>query len=274
MSIDDIFAAFKAKYPKHKYNTPFQIRSYLLKDSRICSMGKTSCYALVKWDVYTGTIRDLIYETLEDFDTPLTAEELLPYICEQYNTSAKNIRSTIQSDKSGRFIFFNTGHIGISSKNYDNEYIEAYSSKHNCRRRTTRKSFEERLKEYEHYLQTHHHQPLFTGTDEEKVLYRWYNNVVNKCVTITPEREAEFNAMVQRNEAYMINGTEYAFYRRCDDYKVYLDDNMELPTLDTEPSLYRWFHNNYKSYMSFEDRRKGYFEDLISYIESYGFVVR
>ena len=122
-------------------------------------------------------------------------------------------------------------------------------------------------------MQTHHHQPLFIGTDEEKVLYRWYNNVINKCVTITPEREAEFNAMVQRNEAYMINGTEYAFYRRCDDYKVYLDENMELPTLDTEPSLYRWFHNNYKSYMSFEDRRKGYFEDLISYIESYGFVI-
>ena len=274
MSVDEIFKEFKQKYPDHKYTDSKSIRPYLQRNAGILPIGKTSCYTLDKWDVYTGTIRDLIYETLEDFDTPLTAEELLPYICEQYNTSVKNIRSTIQSDKSGRFIFFNTGHIGISSKNYDNEYIEAYSSKHNCRRRTTRKSFEERLKEYEHYLQTHHHQPLFTGTDEEKVLYRWYNNVINKCVTITPEREAEFNAMVQRNEAYMINGTEYAFYRRCDDYKVYLDDNMELPTMDTEPSLYRWFHNHYKLYVSFEDRRKDYFEDLISYIESYGFVVR
>ena len=273
LSIDEIFATFKAKYPTHKYNNPSQIRSYLLKDNRICSIGKTSNYALVKWDVYTGTIRDLLYETLENSNDPLTIEELLPYICCKYNTNAKSLKATILSDKTGRFVYFDTGHVGISSKMHTESYIGIAQESNNCRKRIERKSFEERLKEYEFFLQTHHHQPLFTGTDEERVLYRWYNNVVNKCVTITPEREAEFNAMVQRNEAYMINGTEYAFYRRCDDYKVYLDDNMELPTMDTEPSLYRWFHSHYKSYMSFEDKRKSYFEDLISYIESYGFVI-
>ena len=122
-------------------------------------------------------------------------------------------------------------------------------------------------------MHTHHHQPLFTGTDEERVLYRWYNNVVNKCISITPEREVKFNAMVQRNEAYMINGAEYAFYRRCDEYKAFLDENMELPTMETDTVLYRWFHNNIKIYMEFDDRRKGYFVDLLEFIQSYGFFV-
>ena len=273
MSIDDIFAAFKAKYPKHKYNTPSQIRSYLLKDNRICSIGKTSCYALVKWDVYTGTIRDLIYETLENSDTPLTIEELLPYICCKYKTNAKSLKATILSDNSGRFVYFETGHVGISSKMHTDSYIVVAQECNNCRKRIERKPFEERLKEYEYFLHTHHHQPLFTGTDEERVLYRWYNNVVNKCISITPEREVKFNAMVQRNEAYMINGAEYAFYRRCDEYKAFLDENMELPTMETDTVLYRWFHNNIKIYMEFDDRRKGYFVDLLEFIQSYGFFV-
>ena len=92
-------------------------------------------------------------------------------------------------------------------------------------------------------------------------------------MTITLEREVAFNAMVARNADYMVNGTEYSFYRRCDEYKAFLDENMELPTMETDTVLYRWFHNNIKIYMEFDDRRKGYFEDLLEFIQSYGFFV-
>lgn len=269
MNIDDIFVAFKEKYPEHKYSEASQLRPYLARDERICPIGKTSCYTLLKWDTFTGTLKDLIYNTLLDSEVPLTAEDICEIIHETYDTTPKSIRSTVVSDKSGKFIFFKKGYIGVNTK----EYSSVYESLKFADRRH-RQSFEDSLNEYEEYLRTHHHMPLSTGTEDEQFLYRWYNNVVNRCMTITLEREVAFNAMVTRNADYMVNGTEYSFYRRCDEYKAFLDENMELPTMETDTVLYRWFHNNIKTYMEFDDRRKGYFEDLISYIESYGFVVR
>ena len=268
MNIDDIFVAFKEKYPEHKYSEASQLRPYLAKDERICPIGKTSCYTLLKWDTFTGTLKDLIYNTLLDSEVPLTAEDICEIIHETYDTSPKSIRSTVVSDKSGKFIFFKKGYIGVNTK----EYSSVYESLKFADRRH-RQSFEDSLNEYEEYLRTHHHMPLSTGTEDEQFLYRWYNNVVNRCMTITIEREEAFNAMVARNADYMVNGTEYSFYRRCDEYKAFLDENMELPTMETDTVLYRWFHNNIKIYMEFDDRRKGYFEDLLEFIQSYGFFV-
>lgn len=267
MNIDDIFVAFKEKYPGHKYSEASQLRSYLLRDKRICSIGKTSCYALSEWNIFTGTLKDLIYITLLDSENPLTAEELSEVIYETYETSPKSIRSTVVSDKSGKFALFKRGYIGVNTKKYSSIYERLKFAN-----RRHRQSFEDSLNEYEEYLRTHHHMPLSTGTEDEQFLHRWYNNVVNRCVTITAEREAAFNAMVVRNADYMVNGTEYSFYRRCDEYKVFLDENMELPTMETDTVLYRWFHNNIKIYMEFDDRRKGYFEDLLEFIQSYGFI--
>ena len=268
MNIDDIFVAFKEKYPEHKYSEASQLRPYLAKDERICPIGKTSCYTLLKWDTFTGTLKDLIYNTLLDSEVPLTAEDICEIIHETYDTSPKSIRSTVVSDKSGKFIFFKKGYIGVNTK----EYSSVYESLKFADRRH-RQSFEDSLNEYEEYLRTHHHMPLSTGTEDEQFLYRWYNNVVNRCMTITLEREVAFNAMVARNADYMVNGTEYSFYRRCDEYKAFLDENMELPTMETDTVLYRWFHNNIKIYLEFDDRRKGYFEDLLEFIQSYGFFV-
>ena len=203
-----------------------------------------------------------------DSEVPLTAEDICEIIHETYDTSPKSIRSTVVSDKSGKFIFFKKGYIGVNTK----EYSSVYESLKFADRRH-RQSFEDSLNEYEEYLRTHHHMPLSTGTEDEQFLYRWYNNVVNRCMTITLEREVAFNAMVARNVDYMVNGTEYSFYRRCYEYKAFLDENMELPTMETDTVLYRWFHNNIKIYLEFDDRRKGYFEDLLEFIQSYGFFV-
>lgn len=268
MHIDDIFVAFKEKYPEHKYSEASRLRPYLIKDERICPVGKTSCYTLAKWDAFTGTLKDLIYNALLESELPLTAEELCVKIQELYITTPKSIRATVVSDKSGKFSLFKKGYIGVNERGYSTDYE---SAKLTVRRR--RQSFEDRLNEYEEYLRTHHHMPFSTGTEDEQFLYRWYNNVINRSITITPERDAAFNAMIARNADYLVNGTEYSFYRRCDEYKAFLEDNMELPNIDTDSTLYNWFLKNYKIYLQFEDRRKGYFEDLLEFIQSYGFFV-
>lgn len=269
MNIEEIFDVFKSKFPDHRYANSSALRPHLIGTKGICPIGKTSCYSIDKWNLYTGTIRDLIFETLETSDRPLTAEELLPYIQTEYDTTPKSIRSTVVSDKSGKFCFFKNGYIGIAGKSYDSQYCPIIRRANNKLRR----SFNESLEEFERYLQSHHHIPISTGTEEEQVLYRWYNNVINKCLALTPEKEADFEAMISRNADYMVNGTEYAFFRRCDDYKVFLEENMELPNNETDAALYNWFLKNLKIYSSFEDRRKVYFSDLLEYIEAYGFVV-
>lgn len=118
MSIDDIFKQFKSKYPNHKYDEPDQIRWSLLKNSRICAIGKTSRYALKEWDVCTGTIRDLIQEALKKSSRPLTAKELCECIKEYYDTTPRNIRSSVLCDKSGKFMLFKGGYIGMSEVLY------------------------------------------------------------------------------------------------------------------------------------------------------------
>lgn len=267
ISINDIFIEFKKKYPNHKYYSASQLRPYLLKDERICPKGKTSCYALTEWNIYTGTIKDLIYETLFKSDLPLTAEELCVLIHDIYETSPKSVRSTVVADKGGKFIFFKNGYIGLKSKSYPDEYNDVTLS------RKPRQSFQDSLAEYERYLATHHHMPFSTGTEVEQFLYKWYGNVIGKRISLNVKQEADFNAMIERNKEYMVNGIEYAFFRRCDDYKVFLEENMELPTLETDAALYNWFQTQIKKYTEFEDRRYGYFEDLLKDIESYGFIV-
>lgn len=129
MNINDIFIRFKEKYPNHNYNNSEKLRTHLVKDNRICTIGKTSRYALVEWNIYTGTIRDLIYDTLSKIKKPLTAKELLPYISKIHKTTARNIRSSVVSEKKGRFITFEKGYIGISSKKYPRKYIIATNNK-------------------------------------------------------------------------------------------------------------------------------------------------
>ena len=238
-----------------------------MRDERICPKGKTSCYALTEWNIFTGTIRDLIYETLLKSDLPLTAEELCALIREVYETSPKSVRSTVVADKGDKFVFFKNGYIGLKSKSYPDEYSDVTLS------RKPRQSFQDSLDEYERYLATHHHMPFSTGTVVEQFLYNWYGNVIGKRISLNAKQEADFNAMIERNKEYMVNGIEYAFFRRCDDYKVFLDENMELPTSETDATLYNWFQTQIKKYTEFEDRRYGYFEDLLKDIESYGFIV-
>lgn len=269
MHINLIRDALISRYPELSDMTIESIRAQTLKHPHIEPLGKSSTYAIDKWELYIGTIRDLLYDILSVEKEPMYIEDLYDEVSLIYpNTSIKSITSTMVSDKLERFVRFVGSYYGVTGKTYNEEYVvwdaEAFS----------RKNFDERIIEFEIFLKSHHHLPRFDkDNDEEAALSRWYRRVKASDASITSEQQQRLSDLLVRNADYLITATEYSFYRYCEEFKAYIEDNMEFPTLETDSAKYGWFKKNIKIYKDFEDRRKAYFEDLIEFLYTYGFEV-
>ena len=266
MHLEQIRECLILRYPELCEMTIEQTRSYAYKHPHIVSLGKSSTYAIDKWELYTGTIRDLLYDILLNEKEPMTAEELYNEVALIYpNTNIKSITSTMDSP---RFVRFVGSYYGIPDKEYSSDFViwdaEEYS----------RKSFNERLEEFEVFLKSHHHLPRNNEDNEEEAsLSRWYRRMAVNDVSITLEQQERLSNLLARNADYLVTATEYSFFRYCEEFKAFIEDNMEFPTLETDSAKYGWFKKNIKIYKDFEDRRKAYFEDLIEFLYTYGFEV-
>jgi hypothetical protein len=267
--IRQIREALISKYPELSYLTTEQIRSDALRHYHIVPLGKSSTYAIDKWELYTGTIRDLLHDILSNEEEPMSIEELYNEVSLIYpNTSIKSITSSMMSDDLQRFVRFIGSCYGVADKEYGSNYIiwdaEAYS----------RKTFNERIREFETFLRSHRHLPRYDRDNEdEAALCRWYRRVTANDASITLEQQEKLSDLLERNADYLVTATEYSFYRYCEEFKAFIEDNMEFPTLETDSAKYGWFNKNMKIYKDFEDRRKAYFEDLIEFLYTYGFEV-
>lgn len=95
------------------------LRSSILTLDDVKAIGKTSTYALATWDkVKTGTIKELAKEYLEDKEYPVRIAELSKYINKFRKTQEKNVYSNLKLDKTGTFVFFKGGYVGLGSKKY------------------------------------------------------------------------------------------------------------------------------------------------------------
>ena len=107
---------------KKKIRVPQNIeslRSSILSIDEVTAIGKTSTYALKKWDnVRTGTIKELVYEYLKNYDDPVHISELSEFVNRYRKTNNKNILSNLKLDKSNTFIFFRKGYVGLREKEY------------------------------------------------------------------------------------------------------------------------------------------------------------
>ena len=270
MHINQIREALISRYPDDLSDlTIEQVRSDMYKHPHIKSLGKLSTYAIDKWELYTGTIRDLLYDILSLEKEPMHIEELYNEVSLIYpNTSIKSITSSMVSDNLQRFVRFVGSYYGVTGKSYDEEYVlwdaEAFS----------RKNFDERIVEFEVFLKSHHHLPRHSeDNDEEAALCRWYKRVKASDASISAEQQKRLSDLLERYSDYLVTATEYSFYRYCEEFKAFIEDNMEFPTLETDSAKYGWFSKHKKHYMDYEDRRKIYFEELIDFLYTYGFEV-
>lgn len=266
MHIDTIRTKLIEKYPKYANMSIEKLRSDILRHPNIKSIGKKSTYTLDKWNVYTGTIKELLYEILSKSNNPLELKDLYEIIVMRFpSTTEKSIATLLYLDD--KFIRFNRGLYGLNNKLYSNEYKVCNSNRH-------RLSFEERCEEYEKFVMSHHHSPQSNGTEEERSLLRWYNNVISGRISITEAQSIIFDNIINKYKDYIMSGEEYSYYRTCKEFELFLEENYIFPSEDVEDEkkLYKWFYRELSRYKSYQDKRGKYFENMLLILGEYGFV--
>ena len=269
MHVEDIFNEFKRRYPDHKYTDPLQIKSYMFRHKHIKAVGKTSCYALDSWEgVYFGSIRDLLVDLLSESDVPLHIDNLYDGVTEHYpNTTKASVAATMEDENFQRFVEFEGGYFGLTSKKYPDEYVVAAS--------VQRYRFEDRFQMFKDFIDTYHRFPGYNGSDQESSLMRWYYNVTTGILSISDEQKKMFDETVKHYDelGYPRSATENEFLIKCQDVKDYIRQNHTLPTNSNAPELYAWLRRSRDNYDSFTDKRRQYMTDLLNYILSFGFSI-
>lgn len=269
MHVEDIFIEFKKRYPDYKYTDPLQIKPFLFKQKHIKAVGKTSCYALDYWEgVYFGSIRDLLVDLLSASEVPIHIDSLFDGVTEHYpNTTKASVAATMEDENFQRFVEFEGGYFGLTSKNYPEEYVVAAS--------VQRYRFEDRFQMFKDFIDTYHRFPGYNGSDQESSLMRWYYNVTTGVLSITDEQKKMFDDTVKHYDelGYPRSATENEFLIKCQDVKDYIRQNHTLPTNSNAPELYAWLRRSRDNYDSFTDKRRQYMTDLLNYILSFGFSI-
>lgn len=269
MHVDDIFNAFKAKYPDHKYVESAQIKASLYKHKHIRAVGKTSCYALDSWGwVYFGSIRDLLVDLLNDSDVPLHIDVLYDGVSEHYpNTTKSSVAATMEDEDLQRFVEFEGGYFGLTSKQYPTEYVVATT--------VQRYRFEERFQMFKDFVEAYHRFPSYNGSEQEASMMRWFYNVTTGVLSMTDEQKAMLDDTLKHYDEleYPRSATESEFLVKCQDVKEYIRRNHTLPSNSNAPELYSWLRRSRENYDSYTDKRRQYMTDLLNYVLSFGFSI-
>lgn len=122
--VEDISWAINKKYPELE-TTEQSVRSTLQREKELfIYIGRTSTYGLKSWqeernNLKGGTIRDLTQEYLNKYDEPRHISNISYYVLKfRPKTYERSVLDNLKADKSGKFIFFGKGFIGLKSRKY------------------------------------------------------------------------------------------------------------------------------------------------------------
>ena len=122
--IEDIYKLIELNYPEITKSQD-ALRGSLQRTPEIIYFGRSSTYGLKKWEIEKegikgGTIKDLIFEYLQDKNDPIHILELLNEVHKYRDkTNARNIITNLKLDPQKLFIIFNQSFIGLSGKTYN-----------------------------------------------------------------------------------------------------------------------------------------------------------
>jgi hypothetical protein len=122
--IEDIYKLIEMNYPEITKSQD-SLRGSLQRTPEIIYFGRSSTYGLKKWEIEKegikgGTIKDIIYEYLQDKTDPIHILELLNEVHKYRDkTNARNIITNLKLDPQKLFIIFNQSFIGLSGKTYN-----------------------------------------------------------------------------------------------------------------------------------------------------------
>lgn len=171
-----------------------QVRSYLLGDSRVRALGKSSSYGLAEWDdVFFGTLTDYVYQVLSRSDKPMLLKDLHAEVVKVKPTSANSLSTIMIVDTKNRFVHFANRTWGIAGR----EYADMPS----IGEPRTAYSFEKRMAELQHFVAENHAFPSYSGDKpEEQSLLRWIYNVTTGRISTKAEQIDQLKQFVAENK--------------------------------------------------------------------------
>lgn len=211
------------------------------------------------------TVNGYVEKLLNESDVPIKldvlVEKIKVFIPE---THIMSIRANISGDRNRRFMMYLGGYVGLRGKVYDKQYV-AYSISNK-----KRQNAEDRILEFIAFVEEKHRSPQPHGLEEEESLYHWYQRFIKNITKETEEQYSVFLDFLKEYDQWIYSPKEYSYKRLCDQLKWYVDENVELPTLDKEPELYSWFNSQLKKHAHYKDKRKAMFKELLKELELYG----
>ncbi len=266
MSLERIKQVFNTLYPSNPIDDTSKLKPYIFRNPNIKPKGKTGVYILKSWaNHFTGTLTSYLEHILHTFNEPIPLDDLVDFALEEFpRSNKKSIYSLIVGDKDKRFIIYEDDYIGLAVNSISEiEYKE--------RRINKRHNFETRFEELKQFVSTLKRLPIQTGSEEEKPLARWISNVLKSKIESTEEQMLSLKNYLSEHKRLPQNGTEYNFKQMCDEIKVLVAKTFALPTASVNIREYSWLRKNLDKYTTYEDNRKSYFEDLLTYLKDFGF---
>lgn len=266
MSLDEILQAFNILHPSRFLDDASKLKSYIIRNKNIKPKGKTGIYILKSWENhFTGTLTGYLEHILKTLNEPIPLDDLVDYALEEFpKSNRKSIYSLLVGDKKGRFVLYEDNYIGLA----DNSILEIELKE---RRIIKRHTFDVRFDELRKFITSRKRLPIQTGTEEEKSLARWINNVIKSNIGTTEEQVLSLQTFLSENRTIPQNGIEYNFKQMCDEIKVMVAKSFTLPTPSDNIREYSWLKKNLEKYVTYEDNRKVYFEDLLNFLKDFGF---
>ena len=266
MSINELLSSFNNIYPQHKIPNLSKFKPYILRNNNLIPKGKSGIYILKGWDNhFIGSITDYIFHVLEIFEEPLHINDLYNFVQQEFpKTTLRSVTSLMALDQKQRFVVYEGNYYGLNIFNNDKLNLKE-------RKVFKRYSFDLRLKELEEFVKLKKRMPVSNGDEEEMSLSRWINNIFKGNINATNDQLKSLEEFMEKNKTLPQNGFEYKFKQMCDQIKIFVFQNFTLPKLKTNPTEYFWFKKNLDKYKTFEDNRKLYFENLLSYLYNFGY---
>jgi hypothetical protein len=175
---------------------------------------------------------------LADKNLPQSADDITEYVLLHFpETNIASVRTSMFNDTQRRFSFFCNGLFGLASKEYPAEYEEIEQQE------GQRKSFEQRLYDFEKFLTENDHFPFSTSENEKETsLYRWWRIQNKNTAKLTTQQKENIERIKLQYADFETDKTVYEWFYHFNDFKLFVLENRCLPSASgSEKFLYGWF---------------------------------
>lgn len=256
MHINDIFSEFRKIYPNDVHDTPLSLKSFIHNDERIENIGKTSTYKLSSWNIYAGSIPQLLIQILGAHTEPMKSAKLVSEALKYRSSTVRSIESNIsQKISDGTLIMFYPDLVGLKIKKYNSKYKQVPTD------------FDEYLTAFLDFVKANERYPFTNSRSYEGMLNRWYNSA-KTLLNLSDSEIIKFTKMTNTLEEKHFPQTkrELDFKNKCTQFRDFVTSIGRMLTEDDDEVLYLWFVKSGKLFASWDDNRKYYFKNLMKFI--------